>query len=120
MQPQTDSAGNVSVATVRLWNETLSRSAEAGSYDVAILIDPSALALCCGMNGSLAVYARLVDQTASDLADPLLLVGLNAPPSLTSYAGADLDAWRSHRGVQELALLVSSQDLAFFSAMNGR
>ena len=103
-----------------LWNQSFDGAVDAGQYDNAILVDPSALGTCCGMNGSFAVFVRLTDVTFSRLADPVLLLGTNAQPTLAAYAAADLSSWQSRSVTHELAFLTRGIDLQFVTVANGR
>lgn len=72
------------------------------------------------MNDTLAVYARLQDTTASGLADPALLSGVNYPPTLATYSTIDLGSWQSRGSVHELAFLTQGRNLGFVTVVNGR
>lgn len=112
--------GNVTYANVGLWNQTFVRTVDAGQYDIAVLIDPSALTACCGMNGSLAVYVQLADMTVSGLADPVLLTGVNDPPTMSSFAAIDVGSWQSRSSVHELVFVTQGRALQYVTVANGR
>jgi hypothetical protein len=119
---------------------------DVGEITVAAMLDPNALASCCGfVPGSMIAYIMLdavsmpgrnsfnisegptssfqprqYATSSQGIPDPILLARAGSTPTLANHDEFDSGAWASNRPIHEVAVRLPSSDLYFVSVMNGR